>query len=124
MLQESSKSKSFAIIKDYSELCGLISLERQDDIHRMTAELGYWIGEPFWGNGIVTKVINLITDYGFSEMKLERIFAGVFDFNKPSMKALEKNGYKLEGVFRNAIVKNDIIRDEYIYAELKSCHNI
>jgi RimJ/RimL family protein N-acetyltransferase len=120
VLKESSPNQSFAIIKDDSELCGIIGLVKQDDIHRMTAELGYWIGEPFWGNGIATKAINLITNYGFSEMKLERIFAGVFDFNKPSMKALEKNDYKLEGIFRNSIIKNDIIRDEYIYAKLKT----
>lgn len=119
-LKESSTNKPFAIIKDDYELCGVISLVKQDDIHRMTAELGYWIGEPFWGNGIATKAINLITDYGFNEMKLERIFAGVFDFNKPSMKALENNDYELEGILRNSIIKNDIIRDEYLYAKIKT----
>jgi RimJ/RimL family protein N-acetyltransferase len=118
--KESSPNNAFAIVKDGQELCGVIGLVKQGDIYRMTAELGYWIGDPFWGNNIATRAIKLITDYGFSELLLERIFAGVFGFNKPSMSVLEKNGYKKEGIFRNSVIKNDIIQDEYIYAKLKN----
>lgn len=112
-------AQTFAIILDDGELCGVISLESQSDIYRMTAELGYWIGEKYWGKGIATKAIALITKHGFEELKLERIYAGVFGFNIPSMKVLEKNGYALEGVFRNAIIKNDKILDEHVFAKLK-----
>ena len=120
LTQKQIPSQSFAIVNEQSELCGVISLIKQDDIYRLTAELGYWIGEPYWGRGIATQAIELITDYGFKELKLERIYAGVFDFNKASRKVLEKNGYQLEGILRNAIVKNAIIRDEYRYAKLKN----
>lgn len=102
-----------------NELCGVISLVEQEDIHRLNAEIGYWIGEKYWGKGIVSEAIKQITAYGFNTLKLERIYAGVFDYNRGSMRALEKNGYALEGIHRRAVVKNDMIYDEYLYAKLK-----
>lgn len=109
---------AFAILYK-EEFCGIISLTRQADIYRMNAELGYWVGEPFWGKGIASEAIRKVLQIGFGEIKLERIFAGVFDFNKPSMRVLEKNGFKQEGIFRNAVLKNNQLMDEYIFAKLK-----
>ncbi len=120
LTRNQSPTNSFAIILDDNELCGVISLVPQNDVYRMTAELGYWIGEEYWGRGIATKAIGLITEYGFNQLNLERIYAGIFEFNKASMKVLEKNGYKCEGVLRSAIVKNNVICDEHMYAKLKS----
>lgn len=63
---------------------GSIGLVRQTDVYKLTAEIGYWIGEPYWGMGIATKAIRLITEYGFNNLELVRIYTGVFDFNKGS----------------------------------------
>ena len=105
-------------IRYEEELCGIISLHMQKDVYQKSAEIGYWIGEPFWGMGIATKAVEIITAYGFSELQLARIYAGVFDFNKASMSVLEKNGYEQEGIFRNAIFKNNRLCDEHRYGKL------
>ena len=63
---------------------------------RLSAEMGYFIGEPFWGRGIASKGIKLMIDYIFNNFNIIRIEAGVFDFNKPSMRVLEKNDFHLE----------------------------
>lgn len=99
-----------------SEVAGVIGLVRQTDIYRMSAELGYWIGEPYWGKGIAGRAVKLITDYGFNKLGLARIYSGVFDFNKASQRVLEKCGFKLEAIFEKSVIKNNIILDEYRYA--------
>ena len=81
------------------EFVGTIGLVRQTDIYKLTAEIGYWIGEPYWGMGIATKAVQLITEYGFNELGLVRIYTGVFAFNKASQRVLEKVGFKLECIF-------------------------
>ena len=60
----------------------------------------------------------MITAYGFDKLDLNRIYAGVFEYNIASMKALEKNGYKKEGIFKNAILKNDKVCDEHRFFKL------
>ena len=99
------------------QLCGAIGLVLLQDVYSNTAELGYWLGEPFWGKGITTFAINLITQYGFEVLNLRRIHASIFDFNLASMKVLEKNGYVKEGVSRKAIIKNGVVCDEHRYAK-------
>jgi ribosomal-protein-alanine N-acetyltransferase len=91
----------------------------QKDIYRLSAEIGYWLGEPYWGKGIALKAVNLITEYGFNELELVRIYSGVFDFNKASHRVMEKAGFKLEAVFERSVIKNGIICDEYRYAKIK-----
>ncbi len=117
--EEEEPPHTFAIINAENRLCGVISLIPQDDVYRISAEIGYWIGEPYWGQGIATQAVALMTLYGFEQLNLERIFAGVFDFNLASMKVLEKNGYQKEGVLRKAAIKNGVIRDEHRYAILR-----
>ncbi|MBB6459823.1 GNAT family N-acetyltransferase [Flammeovirga kamogawensis] len=120
--QKQSPAENFGIITENQELCGVISLKRQSDIFRMTAEVGYWIGEKYWKEGIASKAVRLITKYGFEELQLERIYAGVFGYNTASMKVLEKNGYTKEGISRNSIIKNNIIHDQHIFSKLKNEH--
>jgi len=114
---EEKPKQNFGIEYD-GDLCGVIGLIIQKDVYRKSAEIGYWIGESYWGKGIATKAIKLITKYGFEDLKLVRIHAGVFEFNIGSMKVLEKNGYKKEGVFKKAIFKNDKVLDEHKYFKL------
>jgi len=120
LTEKENPEQTFGIITDSNKLCGVIGLVMQKGIYRLSAEIGFWLGEEPWGKGIATKAIELITTYGFEQLKLERIHAGVFDFNIPSMKALEKNGYQKEGVFRNSIIKNGKICNEHRYAKLRN----
>lgn len=106
------------------EFVGSIGLVRQKDVYKLTAEIGYWIGEPYWGLGITTNAVRLITEYGFNNLGLVRIFTGVFDFNKGSQKVLEKAGFKLECIFEKSVFKNNKICNEYRYGLLnKTPHN-
>ncbi len=120
---DESPHQTFGIITGSEELCGVITLVCQSDVYRLSAEIGYWIGEPYWRRGIATQAIGLITEYGFNDLHLERVYAGVFEKNKASMRALEKNGYVKEGVFHNSIIKNGILMDEYRYAKLRDQGN-
>ncbi len=81
-------------IEYIGELSGVIGLILQEDVYRKSAEIGFWVGQPFWGKGIATKAVELITSYGFTELDLVRIYAGAFEYNTASMKVLEKNGFQ------------------------------
>ncbi len=98
------------------DLVGVIGLIKQKDVYRLSAELGYWIGEPYWGLGIATEAVKLMIDYAFERQKLIRLYSGVFDFNKASQRVLEKAGFKLDCILEKAIIKNDVICDEYRYS--------
>lgn len=105
-------------VETNNKLVGNISLKPQDDIHRHSAELGYWIGEPYWGNGYATQAIQNIVTYGFQEINLARIFATVMENNQGSMKALTKSGFQLEGISKKGFIKNDRYLDEHRFAIL------
>jgi RimJ/RimL family protein N-acetyltransferase len=100
-------------------LVGGIGLIPNSDVYVMSAEIGYWIGESYWGKGIATEAIRQITEYIFYNFDIIRIYAEVFENNKPSMRALEKNGFYLEGVRRKSILKNEILMDDYIWVRLR-----
>ena len=101
------------------QFVGEIGIEIMKDVFRLGAEIGYFIAEPFWGNGIASRAIKLMTDYTFKNFNIIRIEAGVFEFNKSSMRVLEKNDFHLEGIRRNAVLKNGKIIDDYIWIKLK-----
>jgi len=105
----------FAIVVD-NKAVGAIGIHPQSDIQRKNAERGYWLAQPFWGNGIITKAIIQMTDYAFKSFDIQRIFARPFGSNIGSQKALEKAGYTLEGKFEKAFFKNNEFLDELIYA--------
>jgi [ribosomal protein S5]-alanine N-acetyltransferase len=95
---------------------GGIGLHIQPDIYRKNAEMGYWLGEPFWGKGITTKAIIQMVDYGFHHWDINRIFARPFGTNKASQRVLVKAGFSLEGRFEKTLFKNEEYLDELIYA--------
>jgi RimJ/RimL family protein N-acetyltransferase len=101
------------------EAVGGIGLDFGDDIHRFTAELGYWLGEPFWGRGIMTDAVRLFTAWAFENLEVYRIFAAVFDGNAASIRVLEKAGFVREGHLRAAAFKNGSILDQVLYAKVK-----
>jgi RimJ/RimL family protein N-acetyltransferase len=100
-------------------LGGVISLTQQEDIYRHTAEIGYWLGTPFRGRGIMTEAIGLVCRYGFSQLSIIRIYANVFEHNIASQKALLKNGFEIEGIRKKGVIKNKELVNEYVLAKLK-----
>jgi [ribosomal protein S5]-alanine N-acetyltransferase len=98
------------------EAVGGIGLHPQSDISRKNAELGYWLGEPFWGQKIISRAIGEMLDFGFAHYDIDRIFARPFGTNTASQKVLEKNNFKLEGRFEKILFKDGVYLDELIYA--------
>ena len=103
-----------------NEVAGEIGITIKEDVFRLNAEIGYFISKKFWGKGLATQAVKKMTDYTFKHFDVIRIVAGVFDFNKSSMKVLEKNGFYLESIRKNAVIKNDKIIDDYIWVKLKN----
>jgi RimJ/RimL family protein N-acetyltransferase len=106
---------NFAIAVDGAAV-GAIGVVLKDDVFRRSAEIGYWLGEEFWGRGIVSEAVRAMTDYAFANWDLCRIQAGVFEWNPASMRVLEKAGYQFEGRMHKAVIKDGESIDELIYA--------
>ena len=88
----------------------------QADILKKNAEIGYWIGEEYWGKGVMKEAIKKMVDYGFGHLDIVRIFARIYGNNIPSQKVIEKSHFKLEAKFEKTIFKNNEFLDELIYA--------
>lgn len=101
------------------ECIGGIGLILNSDVYAYSAELGYWLGEPFWNQGIGTEAVRLMIEYCYYYFDIIRIYAEVFETNKASMRVLEKNGFYLEGVRRKAVYKNAVLMDDYIWVKLR-----
>jgi ribosomal-protein-alanine N-acetyltransferase len=86
------------------------------DIERVSAEIGYWLGEPFWGRGIMTEAVRAVTEYAVNTHSLTRVYALPFETNRRSARVLEKAGYTLEGRMRKSAVKEGKIVDQLLYA--------
>ena len=108
---------TFAIEYDF-KFAGAVGLVLQKDVYRYSAEIGYWIGEPFWGKGIATHAVKLLCKYAHDELKMVKLFAGVFGGNEASKQVLLKNGFQLEGVAHKAVFKNKQFIDEYRYGKI------
>ncbi|MGB3005655.1 MAG: GNAT family protein [Chitinophagaceae bacterium] len=109
---------SFAIDVD-GQAVGGIGLILNSDVYIKSAEISYWLGEPFWGKGVTTEAIRQMLEYTFYYFDIVRIYAEVFELNKASMRVLEKNGFYLEGVRRKAVFKNEMLMDDYIWVKLR-----
>ena len=83
------------------EICGGIGIHPQEDVHRKNAELGYWLAEPFWGNGIITKAIVQMVDYGFKNFDITRIFARPYGTNEASQRVFSNFPSKINPAFSN-----------------------
>jgi [ribosomal protein S5]-alanine N-acetyltransferase len=110
---------TFFAIEIRGEHVGNISISPCNDVYRKSAEIGYFIGEPYWNKGIATRAVNLIVDYGFSNLGLARIHTGVYEYNPASQRVLEKCGFVREGIFRKSIYKDGELWDEIRYAILR-----
>lgn len=101
------------------EAIGGVGLELLDDVYERTANVGYWIAEPFWGKGIATAALEFVTNYAFDTFVLDRLQANVFDWNPASARVLEKVGFVQEGRLRRAVVKGDRVGDLLIYGRVR-----
>jgi ribosomal-protein-alanine N-acetyltransferase len=101
------------------EAVGSISLLFQTDVSRRSAEIGYWLGRQYWGRGLATAAVRALTDYGFTQFDLTRIYASVYAPNEVSARVLLKAGYELEGRLRQAITKNNQTFDALLFAQVR-----
>ncbi|HEX8090628.1 MAG TPA: GNAT family N-acetyltransferase [Blastocatellia bacterium] len=118
--KETSRASSTNYAIDVGgEAVGAIGLILYDDVFRRSAEIGYWLGEEYWGKGIVTEAVQALTDYAFSNFDLRRVYAGVFEWNPGSMRVLEKAGYQLEARLHKHVTKDGETIDQFIYAVVR-----
>ena len=110
-----TKTFAFAIVLE-DEVIGSIGAFRCDNIHFWTAELGYYIGEPYWGKGYGTSAVKQVCQYIFENTDIIRIFAEPFACNTASCRVLEKAGFQLEGTLRANAVKHRKVLDMKMYA--------
>jgi len=116
---ERGSKYEFAVTYD-GKVIGSIGLFRKENVHRFTAELGYYIAEPYWGKGIMTEAVQKICAYVFGNTDIIRIFAEPYAYNKASCRVLEKAGFQFEGTLRQSAVKNGQPVDMKMYAVLRT----
>lgn len=115
---DKTKTFAFAIVVN-DIVVGSIGVFRCDNIHSLTAEMGYYIGEPYWGKGLGTSAVKQICKFIFEHTNIIRIFAEPFAYNIASCRVLEKAGFQLEGILHSNAVKNGKILDMKMYALIK-----
>ena len=98
---------------------GGIGVHSGQDVHRHTATVGYWLGEEFWGRGIMTEAVTVVTDFCFENFPLRRISAEVFTNNPASARVLEKARFTFEGCLKNNVLKDGELLDSLLYARTK-----
>ena len=98
------------------EAVGGIGVEFQTDVERVSAEVGYWLGEAFWGRGIATEALTAVTAEAFKRFEITRLYALAFADHAASLRVLEKAGYAREGLLRQSAIKDGKIRDQLLFA--------
>lgn len=112
------KTFAFAIDVD-GKAVGSIGAFRQGNIHNRTAEVGYYVGEPYWGKGIMTQALMQLCDYIFANTDILRLYAEPFAYNNGSRRVLEKSGFQIEGTLRSNAVKDGRVLDMVMYSRIK-----
>ncbi|MEM7036443.1 MAG: GNAT family protein [Bacteroidota bacterium] len=97
------------------KMVGAIGIHPEEDVYRKNAEMGYWLGEPYWGKGIVTRAVKQMVDYAFEHFDLVRIYARPYGYNLASKRILEKCGFQLEAKFEKTVFKNGELLDQYLF---------
>lgn len=115
---ENENRYAFAIIFN-NKVVGSIGVTRNENIHRRTAELGYYVAEPYWGKGIATNAVKEVCEYIFENTDIVRVFAEPFSYNTASCRVLEKAGFSFEGTLRQNAIKNGKVLDMKMYALIK-----
>lgn len=114
-IAEMKNTNTSLAIEYGGKVAGSITYRPQEDVERVSAEVGYFIGEDFWGKGILAEALQLLAAKVFAETEILRLFAIPYDFNAASMKVLEKAGWRKVGVLKNGAIKNNKIVDLHYY---------
>lgn len=118
-LEQPGPPRHFAMVHDGSPVGGL-GFEPRDDIHRCTAEIGYWLGRAWWGRGFATEALRRVVTYAFETFPaLTRLEAHVFSTNHASVRVLEKAGFECEARLRRAVIKQGVVQDDLVFALLR-----
>ena len=106
-------------IEHAGEAIGNVGLVAMQDVARFTAEVGYWVGEAFWGRGFATEALRRFSQYAFDSFRFERLEAWVFDSNPASGRVLEKAGYRYEATLRRNAYKDGRFHDCHVYSRFR-----
>ena len=98
------------------EAVGGIGIELHTDVERVSAEIGYWLGEAMWGRGIATEALTAVTAEAFKRFDITRLYALPFADHAASVRVLEKAGYVREGHLRRSAIKDGKVRDQLLFA--------
>ena len=107
-------------IEAAGEAVGGIGVELHTDVERVSAEIGYWLGEAYWGRGIATEALKAVTAEAFSRFEITRLYALPFADHAASVRVLEKAGYVREGHLRHSAIKSGVIRDQLLFAAYRN----
>lgn len=118
MVRDKPRMEDVAIVID-GKAVGGVGFVTGKDVERLNAEIGYWLAEPYWGQGIVCEALKEMVDYVFSRTEIIRLYAVVFEHNTSSMRVLEKAGFSKVGVLKKACIKNEKIIDLHHYELVK-----
>ena len=110
------RSENFAIVVE-GKAVGGIGIRKLSDPHKGTFEIGYWLGESYWGRGIVSQAVKIVTAYAFRRYKPVRLQAGVSSWNLASARVLKKAGFKREAVLKRYILTRGKLGDEWIFVK-------
>lgn len=113
-----NKQISYAIAAD-GKAVGSIGIFVKEDVYEKSAELGYWLAQDYWGQGIMTGAVQKICKEAFEAFDIVRIFAEPFADNAASRRVLEKAGFTCEGIMRNGVYKNGEIHSYCVYSILR-----
>lgn len=110
----------FAIATTSQRVIGSVGFRPQEDMHRRSGEVGYWVARSYWRRGVATHALRVLIDYAFENFDLDRLFAGVKDGNDGSVRVLEKLGFRLEGRARRAVIgRGGESKDELLFGLLR-----
>ena len=98
-------------------LVGSVGIQPKSGWKDHSAEIGYWVGEPYWGNGIATRALREMTLMAVGDLGFRRLVAPVLSPNTGSMRVLENCGYALEGILKAEVHKDGVFYDIHHYAK-------
>ena len=114
------RPQTYFAIEVAGSVVGGIGYTLRQDVERIGAEVGYWLGRAFWGRGIATTALRLVTSHAFAaHPELRRLWAVPFARNLGSARVLEKCGYRREGTLRQSAIKDGVVCDQSMYAILR-----
>lgn len=117
-VREQSPERSFALQFD-GEAVGGVGFQAGLDISRVSIEMGYWLGESYWGRGLASRAAQAASEWAFENYKVTRVFALVFAQNVASARVLEKAGFEREGLLRRSAIKNGVVLDQIMYGKVR-----